>query len=285
MIYYNFSKRFYIGFGQGKLPGNRERVISSGNLQMPDRSIANSVYTLDRDFGFFGYYTLPIGKTQQLLIKAAVTEGEGRGQTYTTTGLAYTGRLEWLPFGAFKNTGDYSEGDVEFEQKPKLSLAAGYSFNNNTVRAGGQLGSNLPTPVNMGTVISDMMFKYNGWALMGEYFNRNIGTWDTTINAAQKLIMQGVAEGTGFNIMASRMLGRKDEISLRYAGVTPVKEKQQYQPLYRTQGLGYTHYFNKHRIKLQYYIGIDDRQQASSSPKLHNFENRLQTMLQVELGI
>nr|MBS0036741.1 hypothetical protein [Saprospiraceae bacterium] len=53
LVYYHFSDNFYMGFGQGKLPGNRQRVTSSGNLQFADRSIVNSTFTLDRDFGFF----------------------------------------------------------------------------------------------------------------------------------------------------------------------------------------------------------------------------------------
>src|SRR5690606_10734025 len=57
ILYYTFNDNFYIGFGQSKLPGNRQRVNSSGNLQFADRSIVNSTLTLDRDFGFFGYYT------------------------------------------------------------------------------------------------------------------------------------------------------------------------------------------------------------------------------------
>jgi hypothetical protein len=43
MVYYHFNKRFYLGFGQSKLPGNRQRVISSGNQQFADRSIAATI--------------------------------------------------------------------------------------------------------------------------------------------------------------------------------------------------------------------------------------------------
>ncbi|HMP93677.1 MAG TPA: porin [Phnomibacter sp.] len=282
MVYYTFSKRFYMGFGQSKLPGNRERVISSGNLQLPDRSIANNLYTLDRDFGFFGYYTLPMGK-QVLSLKTAITEGEGRGQNITTTGLAYTGRLEWLPLGTFKNTGDYSEGDNEFEPSPKLSLAAGYSYNHRTVRSGGQLGSTLPAPVNMGTFIADLMFKYSGWGLMAEYFNRRVDGFDET--SAHLSTLRKVPEGVGYNLQGSRMLGRKDEITLRYAAVQPTTRRSLYQLSYISRQLGYTHYFNKHRIKLQYVMGLDDRQQPGTNPNTHLFKNRWVSMLQVELGI
>lgn len=41
IIYFYPKPNLYFGFGQSKLPGNRERVVSSGNLQFADRSIAN----------------------------------------------------------------------------------------------------------------------------------------------------------------------------------------------------------------------------------------------------
>ena len=89
MVYYHFNKHAYIGFGQSKLPGNRQRVTSSGNLQFPDRSIANAAFTLDRDFGVFGYHTIPMG-VQQVQIKAAVSTGDGRGAVPENEGMAYT---------------------------------------------------------------------------------------------------------------------------------------------------------------------------------------------------
>jgi phosphate-selective porin OprO/OprP len=57
IIYYKPTPRLQLGFGQTKIPGNRQRVVSSGDQQFFDRSIVNSRFTLDRDFGFFGHYT------------------------------------------------------------------------------------------------------------------------------------------------------------------------------------------------------------------------------------
>src|SRR5690606_10233321 len=105
ILYYTFNDNFYIGFGQSKLPGNRQRVNSSGNLQFADRSIVNSMLTLDRDFGFFGYYTFRMPQSI-LMLKGAVSTGDGRNASAINNGLAYTGRAEFLPFGAFKNSGD-----------------------------------------------------------------------------------------------------------------------------------------------------------------------------------
>jgi hypothetical protein len=284
MVYYTFSKRFYIGFGQSKLPGNRERVISSGNLQLPDRSIANQAFTLDRDFGLFAYYTLLNSSNQIVLLKAAFTSGEGRGQTITPYGMSYTGRIEWLPMGRFKNLGDYSEGDLEYEPTPKLSLAYTYNFNDRTTRSGGQLGAYLPLPVDMTTQIADLMLKYRGWGLMAEYFNRRLGGY--TPDGVNDLTMNRIARGSGFNVQLSKVLHRKHEVVLRYAGVTPQKGYEAFQYRYRTRGLGYNYYLNKHRVKLQYYLGFDDRTHPQTVPELkHLYRNRMVNMVQVELGI
>jgi hypothetical protein len=284
MVYYNVNKNFYIGFGQSKLPGNRQRVISSGNLQMPDRSVANQAFTLDRDFGFFAYGTLKLSDKQKLLIKTSITSGEGRGQLASSSGLAYTGRLEWIPLGSFKNLGDYSEGDLEFEKKPKLSIGTTYSYNRGTNRSGGQLGTLLPNSVNMQTFISDMMFKYNGWGVLGEYFYRKVNGFE--YNGFNELAMNRIPRGSGFNVQVSRMLGRKSELVARYAGVDPQEGFKDFQLKLRTKALGYTYYLNKHRVKFQYYIGFDDRLHPETIPSLpHTFENRLNTMIQVELGI
>jgi phosphate-selective porin OprO/OprP len=52
LLKWSFSGNFVLWFGQTKLPGNRERIISSANLQQVDRSLLNSRFTIDRDMGF-----------------------------------------------------------------------------------------------------------------------------------------------------------------------------------------------------------------------------------------
>ena len=51
VIMWEFAKNWELWAGQTKLPGNIERVISSGDLQLIDRSLLNSRFTLDRDMG------------------------------------------------------------------------------------------------------------------------------------------------------------------------------------------------------------------------------------------
>lgn len=278
MVYYTFSPRFYIGFGQSKLPGNRQRVISSGNLQFPDRSIANGLYTLDRDFGLFAYWTQPIGR-QEVQVKGAFTTGDGRGASPGDPGMAYTGRVEWLPLGPFTNKGDYSEGDLEFEPKPRLSLAAGYSYNERAFRTQGQLGRELYASRDIATFIADMVLKYKGWALSGELFDRSSPD-PVTINADGAV--RAVQVGQGVNAQLSKLFQSRYELATRYSVVRPPSHVAGQGRYTEELLLGTTKYLNGHRIKLQLYGGYRwvERRMALDAPG-----NAWTAMFQVEFGI
>lgn len=273
IIYYHFNPNFYIGFGQSKLPGNRQRVTSSGNLQFADRSIANASFTLDRDFGVFAYYS---GQLNQMVLngKAAISTGEGRNITRTDNGLAYTLRGEWLPLGAFSNSGDYSEGDLEFEPKPKISLALTLSRNERTRQSGGQLGIPLTQGVNLSTWISDLSFKWNGHACLIEWMRRHSNDLEAP-NAAGDQV--AIPAGAGMNVQYSYTTRRFWEASVRYSSVQPETGsplKNQREVL-----LGVNKYINNHRIKLQGHVGY---QSAFDSTGAREW---LLGMFQVEFGI
>ncbi|PSL03911.1 porin [Cecembia rubra] len=279
VLYYVVNKNFYMGFGQSKLPGNRQRVISSGNLQFSDRSTANALYTLDRDFGLFLYQTIPFKSSAQVQLKGALTTGDGRNAPAINNGLAYTGRLEFLPFGKFLNNGDYSEGDLEFETKPKLSIGLTYSANQKATRTGGQLGPELFAPRNMNTLIVDGMFKYAGWGILAEYFNR---TSPDPITVNEQGDVRFVQEGVGVNTQISRMLDRNKEIAFRYSKATPDLSIRQFQNRVDEALFGFTKYVNGHRIKLQGNIGYKWLEGLSS---FENAGNSWTGMFQVEFGI
>lgn len=279
IIYYYFNPNFYIGFGQAKLPGNRERVVSSGNLQFVDRSIANGVFTLDRDFGFFAYYTIPSKGKAKYQLKGAVSTGEGRNPSPGDNGLSYTGRFEYLPFGKFKNGGDYSEGDLEFETKPKLSLALTLNSNQNGSRARGQLGSDLYEKRDQQVLIVDAMFKYRGWGVLAEYFQRNSPD-PITRNALGATRVVWI--GKGHNLQVSKMISAKSELAFRYAEVKPDEKIKPYESQGDEVTLGFSRYLNGHRIKLQGNFGYG---WANSEWSLVNTSNFWFGTFQVEFGI
>jgi hypothetical protein len=275
MIYYTFNKNFYIGFGQSKLPGNRQRVVSSGNLQMPDRSFVNQRMTLDRDFGLFTYSSFSIKKSV-INLKSALSTGDGRNALAINNGIAHTHRVEWLPFGKFKDNGDYSEGDIAYETSPKLSLATSYSMNFKAVRTGGQLGNDLFAERNIQTLIADMIFKYRGWALQSEFIQRNTpGQSSITTNGE---FNRFVYVGKGLNTQVSKVFNRKTELALRYAFIEPDKEIAALDPARNSILAGITRYINGHRIKTQLFGGYE----KSALPSSRSF---FSLMFQVEFGI
>lgn len=102
IVFYKPDNRWTFGFGQTKLPGNRQRNNSSGGLDLTDRSINNAAYNIDRDFGFQVFYSRQKEDAFGYNIKTALTTGEGRDFVGKTKGLAYTARLELYPLGKFK---------------------------------------------------------------------------------------------------------------------------------------------------------------------------------------
>ena len=107
VIMWKFAKNWELWAGQTKLPGNVERVVSSGNLQLIDRSLLNSRFNIDRDLGIQLRHKSTLGSGVILREKFAISQGEGRNVTEGNEGgLQYTARLELLPFGAFKSKGD-----------------------------------------------------------------------------------------------------------------------------------------------------------------------------------
>jgi hypothetical protein len=278
VIFYHFTPKFYIGFGQNKLPGNRQRVNSSGQLQFADRSIVNGAMTIDRDFGLKAYYHDKIGAMDYHL-KGAISTGEGRSVNSTDDGLAYTGRVELLPLGLFTGDGDYSEGDLEREPKPKISLAAGYSMNKKTNRSGGQLGKELYSSVDMATWMFDAIGKYKGWAYSVEYLKRHVDN-PLTYNTLGSL--RYAFTGEGINHQFSYIFPSNLELAMRYSRLSPSAKLAAYESQKNIFELGSTKYFNKHRVKLQLnvnYMAVDGNYAFSHTG------NRWGVLTQFELGI
>lgn len=278
VIFYKPTEHWTIVFGQTKLPGNRQRVVSSGELQFADRSIVNSTFTLDRDFGFQGIYQNNIGKISYLL-KGAITSGEGRNSNVSDAGLAYTSRIELLPLGNFTNRGDYFEGDLEREKTPKISIAAGYQHNDNAKRTAGTLGKDLFTSTTIKTFIADFLLKYHGFAVSAEFVDRTAGI-PVTFNASKQERI--VYVGRGKMIQASYIFANNIELASRYAIISPSKAIQQYQELQRQEiGLGVSKYLRKHRVKLQGNIFHN----SSTNLFLDIHANNWNATFQIELGI
>ncbi|WP_346298406.1 porin [Alistipes sp.] len=280
IVYYVPNAHWNIGFGQTKIKANRARVNSSSALQFVDRSIVNSEFNLDRDFGFFGEYNGRIGKRFRLSAKGSITLGEGRNwSTSSDGGLAYTGRLELYPLGRFKSKGDVIEGDFEYDEQVRILLAGAYSYNSRAVRIQGQNGALMPEGEhrNLGSYFFDFILKYRGFAFYTDFMGR---TCDTPLFDGNEGIF--VYTGKGLNLQTSYLIKQKWEIALRNSTMFPDGEVQSlagYRRWNQTT-IGVTRYLIGHSLKLQ-----ADASYNHQSGALNPNYNRWEIRFQVELGL
>ncbi len=252
---YKFDSGFSILFGQRKLPGNRERVVSSGDLQLVDRSLLNSRFNIDRDVGLQLKNKHKIGDRFVLKEVIAISQGEGRNVTAGNfDGLSYTFRGELLPMGEFLKKGDYTGGATVYEETPKLALGFTYEINNNAVRERGQTGSFLQGEDgtyfgrDIFTIFFDAMVKYKRFSLMAEYVNKTVADDDPFVFDENNTLVGRFFTGSAINIMAGYNLSSNYEISMRYTTVNPMEGVARDE---REYTFGLSKYIVKHKLKIQ----------------------------------
>lgn len=276
VIKYYLFNNFDIWVGQTKIPSNRERVISSGDLQFVDRSLLNSNFNIDRDAGVQLRYKF--GTDVIFKPTFAFTSGEGRNITATNPGgFAYTGHIDFLPFGEFESKkGDYKSSDLNHSENHKLSIGATYSFNDGTNRQGGQIGSfvydtsgNLVSN-DMTSLFIDLIYKYQGISVMAEYADKKVAE-DMSDITRQFLT------GNSFNIQLGYLFRNYWEISGRYTQIEPdnefsgVSNQKEYT-------LGVSKYLKGHKLKVQSDISYFDS-------VLESINGNMRYRFQVELQL
>ncbi|MFD3001098.1 porin [Pontibacter toksunensis] len=280
---WNFAPNFELWVGQTKLPSNRERVISSQKLQFVDRSLLNSRFNIDRDQGIQLHHAHQVGQVVLREI-GSISMGEGRNITTDNVGgYDYTARVEVLPFGEFEGEGDYVGSDIYREEKPKLSIAASYDYNDGTNRAGGQLGDFLSEQRDLSTVFVDAMFKYRGFSVMAEYANKealsNSSGEETEGGPVVRRDAEGNVEetfitGNAINLQAGYLFKTNWEVAGRYTSydptaVTELRAENQYT-------LGVSKYIVGHSLKVQSDVTL---QQQERRDDVYQFRLQLEVAL------
>lgn len=115
-------KTFTIRVGQWKINYNRERVDSSGKQTFVERSIVNSVFTIDRQMGVLAMGRLFPGKIYDVSYYVGVFTGSGRGEANDDDKMMYMARLQWNIFGRILK---WKQSDLKYHEKPAASLAIG----------------------------------------------------------------------------------------------------------------------------------------------------------------
>jgi hypothetical protein len=262
VIMWNFYENFELWAGQTKLPGNVERVVSSANMQLIDRSLLNRRFNIDRDLGIQLRHRIKLSEKIILREKFALSQGEGRNITSGNLGgHQYTGRLELLPLGAFTGGSEYVQSDLKREQTPKLMIGVTYDYNDNAVKTRSNQGSYMQTSTgfyetDISTVFVDAMFKYKGFSFMGEYSNRDADDpVATEIDGSPALDEEGnptndvVLVGDALNFQAGYLFKNNYEVAGRFTTIsfdeiTGKQSQNQYT-------IGASKYIVGHKLKVQ----------------------------------
>ncbi|MCP4808997.1 MAG: hypothetical protein GY913_27330 [Proteobacteria bacterium] len=164
--------------GQYKLLYSRQRVVSSGNQEFVDRSLAQGEFNLDRDIGFhlFSKDLFELDKLKYYT-GASIAEGRDSWESELLTdsdappSWQVLGRVEVNPFGHFK---DYSEVDFKRLDNPRLSVGVAYARTANGDKDRGYLGSAFTDDgtVTYDNVTADVVFKWAGLTTFAEYYYR-----------------------------------------------------------------------------------------------------------------
>lgn len=254
-VKWNFHQNFWLWVGQTKLPGNRERVISSGDLSLVDRSLLNVHFNIDRDVGIQLRHHFKLSNNFIVREMFAISQGEGRNVTTGNLGgYQYTGRIELLPFGTFQQNGDYSGVDFLREQNIKVAIGATYDFNNDAVKSRSNLGAYMKTDTgfhetNISTFFIDAILKYKGFTFLGEYASRDAN--DPIAKNADGSFTGDVVEiGNALSLQTGYLFTNNYEVTGRYTSIDFNKNitgkglEQQFT-------LGVSKYIVGHKLKIQ----------------------------------
>lgn len=210
--------------GQWKIDYNRERVDSSGRQQFVERSIANRIFTIDRQVGAQVRGRLFKETPADLRYWAGVFTGEGRGVRNDDEDLMYMGRLQWNFLGRDLK---WRQTDVERTKKPTGSLS--FAAATNTGRCtrwsssgcGNLSGFTSPANASNGQFEVDQYtqgfaFKYNGFSVQEELHWKEI---EDTVNNTNSDLFGGYAQAGYFFHELMPAIPKELELAFRYAFV------------------------------------------------------------------
>jgi len=244
-VAYNVNKQIQITFGQrSTATDNRELTMGSQSLQLVERSRLTSAFSTIREFGIFVDGTFNTGGDTYLKPTLAITNGDGLNVILKDHGgLKFGGRVDFLPFGLFRNFGQFRQADLVHELTPKLVVGGNYSYNVGVSSRNGKESGTilyldnlsqelLPNYTKYGV---DFLFKYRGFSMLGEFVGtaasvptditqrvRNDGSTATTfidIDGVQNVanyVKERMILGKAFNIQAGYVFRNRISLDARY---------------------------------------------------------------------
>lgn len=243
------NKKFLVRMGQFKAPLGRQQLLPITHMQFVDRSTVTDVFTGGRDQG------VQLGGlfwAEKIDWRVALFNGNGRQQAANDNGrLQQNIRLQFQPWG----DPGINESDLESARKPLMALGVSYEKNNahNTATATNDLKRHI------GAV--DLVFKFKGLSLTGEYFHRRLD-FETTAPYSS----DGYFGQVGCFLNKTRTV----EGVARYAEWDP--NHKTHRDLRTESGAGVNYYINRNFLKVQ----ADYRRLQDKSRGAHDDEARAQ---------
>jgi hypothetical protein len=207
-----------VRFGQGKVPFNRQRVVSSSALQFVDRSRTNGELNLDRDVGVKVLSTDLFGLGGRLAYTLGLFGGDGRNRTGTDDGLLSVAKVQWSPFGAFD---DLVEADIERREQLRLAVQAAAAFNRSTRRARSTFDASYALGgYDYAHATADVLLKWRGLSVQVE------GVYREAVGTKRRDDGKGLVEtarsGWGYHAQAGYMFTEHLDLVGRVGQIFPV---------------------------------------------------------------
>ncbi|MBD3627225.1 porin [Cyclobacterium sp.] len=264
--------------GQWKSEYTRERVISSGNQQMMERSIINRPFTLDRQQGVTLYGRWDGGGLADFNYHLMVLTGTGIGaRNNDDQNLMYSGRLQWNILG---DGVAMSGSALTHHQKPVASLAWAGATNTSqytrySSQGGGQLvgfeGSN-PGQYQIDQYLLESTLKYKSFSWHSEFHRKSI--FDNQLQELTKLQGWFVQGGFILNPHARDKNKPLLELASRYAFYQPNSALEMNNE--EEISLAFNCFFNGHQNKLTADITHFDFEQKSVNREASGWRFRIQ---------
>lgn len=221
---YRLAPWLSVKVGQWKLHYSRERVISSGQQQMMDRSLINPIFTLDRQQGVSLYGRVDAGGLADFSYWGTVATGTGRGgQSNDDRHPLLMARLHWNLLG---DPVDFAGSDLGVTERPALLLAAAAATNRSpytrfSQAGGGQLpdfeeGEAGQYQVDQWTL--ETAFKYRGVSWQQEFHWKRI---HDRVNEARTTLLGNYAQVGALLGVVFPSLPRQLELAVRHAFYDP----------------------------------------------------------------
>ena len=316
---YNITKKLKIIFGQKATPTDNLSVqMASNSLQLPERSRLTSAFASIREVGLFMEGKFKTGKKSVFKSMLCITNGDGSNTLSNDFGgLKYGARINFLPFGTFRNFGQFRQVDMVRELSPKLMLGINGSYNvGMSSRRGRENGdflfyniTNSDTSLRLPNYLktgADLLFKYRGFSLIAEFImtkafisddittrnDRYGNPEDLTTNfrgySAEEYVRTQLMMGSGINLQAGYLFKNLFSIDGRFTSLNPDEYSFMNNTSFYNRNkyytIGISKYFSKnysYKIQASYTLVDDATIRDLSSVDYRGSENILRLMVQI----